>query len=155
MPIVADEYTHVIGVDTHARTHTYAIVETITGRLVTVAEFPTSSAGLARAITWMSRHAPGRTLVAIEGTGSFGAGWQPCWRTRASLWSKPGRHGRQHELAVGRLTPLTPRQPPVLSSASTPPNWAGPEQARSAPRYGFCSPPDARSTPDAPATATA
>ena len=74
MPIVADEYTHVIGVDTHARTHTYAIVETITGRLATVAEFPTNPAGLARAITWINRHAPGQPLVAIEGTGSFGAG---------------------------------------------------------------------------------
>nr|WQM79090.1 hypothetical protein PCFP21_190 [Curtobacterium flaccumfaciens pv. poinsettiae] len=26
MPFVADEYTHVIGVDTHARTHTYVVL---------------------------------------------------------------------------------------------------------------------------------
>lgn len=31
MPIVADEYAHVIGVDTHARTHTYVILDTRTG----------------------------------------------------------------------------------------------------------------------------
>lgn len=74
MPIVADEYTHVIGVDTHARTHTYAVVETATGRLAAQETFPTSPAGLARAITWMRRRAAGHMLAAVEGTNSYGAG---------------------------------------------------------------------------------
>jgi hypothetical protein len=45
--IVADEYDHVIGVDTHARTHTYAILHAGTGRIVDTATFPTTSAGIA------------------------------------------------------------------------------------------------------------
>lgn len=31
MTIVAEKYAYVIGIDTHARTHTYAIVATATG----------------------------------------------------------------------------------------------------------------------------
>ncbi len=33
MTVVAEQYGHVMGVDTHARTHTYAIVDTSTGCL--------------------------------------------------------------------------------------------------------------------------
>ncbi|AMM22554.1 transposase (plasmid) [Frondihabitans sp. PAMC 28766] len=73
MTIVADEFTHVIGVDTHARTHTYAAVEARTGEILGTAVFPTSPAGLARARSWINRRAPESMLVAIEGTGSYGA----------------------------------------------------------------------------------
>lgn len=38
------------GVDTHARTHTYVIVDTITGRVIAGATFPTSPPGIRRAI---------------------------------------------------------------------------------------------------------
>lgn len=50
MPIVADEYAHVIGVDTHARTHTYVVLDTRTGGVVDTATFPTSAAGIARVV---------------------------------------------------------------------------------------------------------
>jgi transposase len=73
MTIVAAEYDHVIGVDTHARTHTYAIVAADTGRVIDTATFPTSPAGLARATGWIRRRRTAATLVAIEGTGSYGA----------------------------------------------------------------------------------
>ncbi len=44
--IVADVYTYVVGVDTHASTHHYALIEARTGGLVDDAEFPTHTAGL-------------------------------------------------------------------------------------------------------------
>lgn len=75
MSIVADIYTYVVGVDTHAATHTYAVVEA-TGRLVDTETFPTSPAGLDRAAAWIRRRTGGlveATLIAAEGTGSYGA----------------------------------------------------------------------------------
>ncbi|SDP78279.1 Transposase [Arthrobacter sp. ok909] len=72
MTIVAEQYQHVIGVDTHAQTHTYAILDAGTGRTAGSATFPTHAAGLARAVTWIQRRSTGKVLVAIEGTGSYG-----------------------------------------------------------------------------------
>lgn len=73
MTIVAEHYNSVVGVDTHARTHTYAVLETATGRVTGIESFPTSAAGLVRAVAWLGRVAPAPTLVAVEGTGSYGA----------------------------------------------------------------------------------
>ncbi|MCE0459681.1 IS110 family transposase [Curtobacterium flaccumfaciens] len=73
MPIVADEYTHVIGVDTHARTHTYVIIETSTGGITGTTTFPTSPAGIARALSWINRRTSGPSRVAVEGSSSYGA----------------------------------------------------------------------------------
>ena len=53
--VVADAYRFVIGVDTHARFHCYAIVEAGTGRVLDEATFPTSQPGLARAADWIGR----------------------------------------------------------------------------------------------------
>ncbi|ROP61220.1 IS110 family transposase [Curtobacterium sp. ZW137] len=73
MPIVADEYTHVIGVDTHAKTHTYVILDTRTGGINDTATFPTNPAGLARALAWLDRRTSAGRLAAVEGTSSYGA----------------------------------------------------------------------------------
>lgn len=72
MTIVSQHYDHVIGVDTHAKTHTLVILNSAGARLAE-GTFPTSPAGLKRAHGWMVRNAPGRTLAAMEGTGSYGA----------------------------------------------------------------------------------
>lgn len=73
-PTVSEQYEFVIGVDTHAATHTFALVAAATGALRAHAEFPTSPAGLSRAQGWMQQRTDGRaTLIVIEGTGSFGA----------------------------------------------------------------------------------
>lgn len=74
MTIVADSYTFIVGVDTHARTHSYVILEAATGRKIAAETFPTSPAGIRRAIAWITRHADGPVLIAAEGTGSYGAG---------------------------------------------------------------------------------
>lgn len=74
--VVADAYKFVIGVDTHARFHCYAIVEAGTGRVLDEATFPTSQPGLARAADWIGRRTAGEVeavLISCEGTGSYGA----------------------------------------------------------------------------------
>jgi transposase len=80
VPIVANAYRYVVGVDTHAATHTYAIIECPSGAVIDQATFPTTSAGLDRALTWIARRAltPAggdldAVLIAVEGTGSYGA----------------------------------------------------------------------------------
>lgn len=73
MSIVAEQFAYVTGVDTHARTHTYVVIETVTGRLVDHATFPTTGPGLGRAVVWIGRTAPGTVLAAVEGTNSYGA----------------------------------------------------------------------------------
>lgn len=75
MAIVADVYTHVVGVDTHAATHSYCIVEAATSRIVDTAQFPTNTKGLSRAANWIARRTNGDvtdTLISAEGTGSYG-----------------------------------------------------------------------------------
>jgi hypothetical protein len=48
MSIVADQYRFVVGVDTHAATHTYALVESPSGKELGTETFPTTTAGLSR-----------------------------------------------------------------------------------------------------------
>jgi transposase len=73
-PIVSENYDFVIGVDTHAATHTYALVAGATGAVLDRSVFPTTAAGLLRARGWLDRRvATASTLVVVEGTGSFGA----------------------------------------------------------------------------------
>lgn len=76
MPTVAETYQFVVGVDTHAATHQYAIVAAADGRLLDQAGFPSSGAGLARALSWIGRRTGGEAsgvLINAEGTGSYGA----------------------------------------------------------------------------------
>ena len=84
MSIVADAYAYVVGVDTHAATHHYAVIATRPGGVVDAREFPTHAKGLMRAAEWIARRTgqttPGeldqvahRVLVSMEGTGSYGA----------------------------------------------------------------------------------
>ncbi|QOK24265.1 IS110 family transposase [Janibacter indicus] len=72
---VAETYRYVVGVDTHAATHSYAVVDD-RGALLDQATFPTSPAGLRRARDWIGRRTQGdldSVLIAAEGTGSYGA----------------------------------------------------------------------------------
>ena len=72
---VAHAYRFVVGVDTHAATHSYAILDAA-GALLDEQTFPTTTAGIARAREWIARRTEGDldgVLVAAEGTGSYGA----------------------------------------------------------------------------------
>lgn len=76
MSIVADHYRFVVGVDTHAATHTYALIESPSGKEIGTETFPTTTAGLSRAAGWIGRRTGGDVdgvLVSAEGTGSYGA----------------------------------------------------------------------------------
>ena len=73
MALIADRYDYVIGVDTHARTHTFVIIECRTGGLIDSRVFPASRAGTARAVAWIGRRAPEPVFAAVEGTSSYGA----------------------------------------------------------------------------------
>jgi transposase len=66
---VAEEYDRVVGVDTHTMT-----LLTATGGVVEHLTFPSSAAGLHRALAWIRDRTQTRTcLVVVEGTGSYGA----------------------------------------------------------------------------------
>lgn len=68
------KYPHIIGVDTRARTHTYAIISTTTtGARASREAFPVTAAGMKRAIAWIGRNTTGQILVAAEGIASYGA----------------------------------------------------------------------------------
>lgn len=71
---VAKTYSYLIGVDTHAKKHVYAIV-TNTGEHLETRDFPTTSNGIKRAIAWAGKRTGGdaNTLWVIEGTASYGA----------------------------------------------------------------------------------
>jgi transposase len=74
MAIVADQYDLVIGVDTHAASHTLAAVRAATGAVGQHAKFPASPAGLRRALDWIRRRSPDATaLIVVDGAGSYGA----------------------------------------------------------------------------------
>lgn len=76
MSIVADHYRFIVGVDTHAATHTYAIMESPSGKLLAQETFPTTTAGLARVASWIGRRSEGDiegVLISAECTGSYGA----------------------------------------------------------------------------------
>lgn len=75
MPIVSEQYTRLVGIDTHAATHTLAVVDAVTGASIDQDTFPTTRAGLNRAVGWADRRVGDEpTLFVIEGIGSYGAG---------------------------------------------------------------------------------
>lgn len=74
--IVADHYQFVVGVDTHAATHTYALLESPSGAELGTETFPTTTSGLSRAAAWVAARTGGdvkTVLISAEGTGSYGA----------------------------------------------------------------------------------
>lgn len=74
MALIADTYPYVVGVDTHARSHTYCLIESERGAIVDTASFPTSLAGIRRALTWLMVRTKGELVfAAVEGTSSYGA----------------------------------------------------------------------------------
>jgi transposase len=60
------------GVDTHADVHVAAALDPI-GGLLGVREFPATTAGYGRLLSWLGGFGT-VALVGIEGTGSYGAG---------------------------------------------------------------------------------
>lgn len=74
MPTIANIYTFIVGVDTHARSHTYAVIAS-NGEQIATKCFPNSPAGRKRAMAWVARrtHTEVEVVWVIEGVGSYGA----------------------------------------------------------------------------------
>jgi transposase len=72
--MLADDVAFVIGVDTHADTHTLALVEARTQRTRSNLTIPATRRGYRQALRLAKRQAPGRRAWALEGSGSYGAG---------------------------------------------------------------------------------
>ncbi len=71
MAILAERYVHVIGVDTHKRSLTAAVLNSIGGVLESC-EVPANAVGHAHLLAMAAGYA-GPMLWAVEGTGSYGA----------------------------------------------------------------------------------
>lgn len=74
MTMLAEEYDFVIGGDPDRDTIDLAILDTATGGLHAHLAESADGAGYPRILAWARRHALGRQIWAMEGTGSFAAG---------------------------------------------------------------------------------
>lgn len=107
MSTVADSVDVVIGVDTHAHTHSYAVC-TPTGAVIDKATLSTSPHGLSEALGLITKHAgDDRTvLVAMEGTRSYGIGLARILR-HAGVWVIEAEHPeRAHRRGRGKSDPI-------------------------------------------------
>jgi transposase len=75
MAIVAHSHPFVIGVDTHARNHAISILACPHGEMLDEAQFPATTTGLNRAVSWVARRTGSdlNALWVIEGTATYGA----------------------------------------------------------------------------------
>lgn len=78
MVMLADHYDFVIGGDPDRDSVDLAIIDTRTGTLKGQIAGSTDGPGYQRLLDWGCQHAPGRRVWALEGTGSFAAGFVTC-----------------------------------------------------------------------------
>ena len=72
--MLADEADFVIGGDTHRDQHALAVVRAATGGVEAQRAIASDRRGYRAALRFAERHAPGRRVWALEGTGGYGAG---------------------------------------------------------------------------------
>lgn len=73
MTMLPDRVDFVIGVDTHKKSHTAAVVDKL-GGVRELTSISTNCGGYQSLLKWANRLAPGRRVWAVEGAGSYGAG---------------------------------------------------------------------------------
>jgi transposase len=98
MHMLADLVELVIGVDTHKDTHTAAVVQAVSGGVITQATVPATPAGYQQLLQMADRH-DGRRVWAIEGTGGYGAGLTRFLHAHAEQvleLDRPKRAARRH-----------------------------------------------------------
>jgi transposase len=78
MVMLADHYDFVIGGDPDRDSVDLAIIDTRTGTLRGQISGPADGPGYQDLLDWGCQHAPGRRVWALEGTGSFAAGFVAC-----------------------------------------------------------------------------
>ena len=92
------------GVDTHADTHTAAVIDSA-GRLLGHREFPSDLAGCKALLAWVRRH--GRVeQIGVEGTGSYGAGLMRLLNVRGVEVIEVDRPDRKLRRAKGKSDPI-------------------------------------------------
>jgi len=101
--IMAPDRQVVIGVDTHADTHTAAAIDEL-GRILDVIEIATTAAGYRRLLTW-ARRLGEFERAGIEGTGSYGAGLARFLYAHAIEVIEVNRPNRQHRRRHGKSDP--------------------------------------------------
>ena len=108
MTIVAYSHPFVVGVDTHARKHVYAIIAAAGGELLETREFPTTGAGINRAIAWVARRtgADLATLWVIEGAASYGAVLAGAVAAAGYQVAEAARMAAMPRRGVGKSDPL-------------------------------------------------
>jgi len=109
--IVAHNHPYVIGVDTHARNHVLAILAA-TGQPIDSAEFPTTKAGMARAIAWAARRTgeDRAALWVVEGVATYGAQLAGAIAESGyQVVEAPQMNARAHR-GVGKSDPLDARR---------------------------------------------
>lgn len=73
MGLLAGKVDFVVGVDTHKKSHTASVVDP-TGAQIAQLVIAADASGYRRVLHFGCKHAPGRRVWAIEGSGSFGSG---------------------------------------------------------------------------------
>ena len=108
MSIVAHCHPFVVGVDTHARNHVYAILDATNGAMLDTQSFPTTAAGINRAIKWVARrtNADADTLWVIEGVASYGAILAGTVATHGFPVAEAPRMDAKKDCGVGRTDAL-------------------------------------------------
>lgn len=101
---MADHDEVVIGVDTHADTHTAVVLDAL-GRRVAGAQFDTDPGGYADMLAWAGRHGS-VTRAGVEGTGDYGAGLARALRSAGITVIEVNRPNRARRRLKGKSDPL-------------------------------------------------
>ena len=112
MTMVAHTHPYVIGVDTHARSHAFAILAMPHGEVVEERQFPTTVAGIARAVQWVSRRTGGdlEALWVVECAATYGAQLARHVETVGYQVVEAARMSAKDNRGVGKSDPLDARR---------------------------------------------
>lgn len=121
----------VAGIDTHAETHTVAVLDQV-GVLLGHAQFPASPAGYGQALAWIGGY--GRLgRVGVEGTGCYGVGVTARLLAAGVEVVEVNRPNRQARRSLGKSDPVDAEQAAraVLAgtAAAVPKTHAGPVES--------------------------
>ena len=112
MAIVAHTHPFVIGADTHARNHAISILASPNGEVIDDAQFPTTGAGLKRAVVWAGRRTGGDlgAVWVIEGTGTYGARLARAAAAAGYTVVEAARMNARANRGLGKSDPLDARR---------------------------------------------
>jgi transposase len=99
-----DQVEVIGGVDTHADTHTAAVVDEL-GRMLGYRQFPTTLAGYRALLKWVSEFGPVRA-IGVEGTGSYGVGLARYLRVQGVQVVEVFRPNRRMRRQRGKSDPI-------------------------------------------------